>query len=103
MQVQTILNRVQRHKSFVYREARFRDGSDGLALDVAIEPRANGRPTCSGCGKRRPGYDRLPARRFQFVPRWGIAVFFVYALRRVDYRRVGSRPNRFPGRRARSS
>ena len=77
MQVQTILNRVQRHKSFVYRQARFRDDGDRLALDVTVESRANGRPVCSGCGKKGPGYDRLPARRFQFVPLWGIAVFLV--------------------------
>ena len=51
MQVQTILNRVQRHKSCVYRQARFRDDGDRLALDVTVESRANGRPVCSGCGK----------------------------------------------------
>jgi transposase len=96
MQLQTILNRVQRHKSFVYRAAHFGDGDTGLALDVTVEPRANGRPVCSGCGKRRPGYDRLPARRFQFVPLWGIAVFLVYALRRVDCRRCGVTAERVP-------
>jgi len=96
MQVQTILNRVQRHKSFVYREARFRDGDDGLALDVRVEPRANGKPVCSGCGQKRPGYDRLPARRFQFVPLWGIAVFLVYALRRVDCPGCGVTAERVP-------
>ena len=96
MQVQTILNRVQRHKSFVYRQARFRDGDAGLALDVAVEPRANGRPICSGCGKYRPGYDRLPSRRFQFVPLWGITVFLVYALRRVDCPGCGVTAERVP-------
>jgi len=96
MQLQTILNRVQRHPSFVYGAACFRDGDEGLALDVAIEPRANGRPVCSGCGQRRPGYDRLPARRFEFVPLWGIAVFFVYALRRVQCPRCGVKAERVP-------
>jgi transposase len=96
MQLQTILNRVQRHKSFVYRQARFRDGDDGLALDVTVEPRANGKPVCSGCGQRRPGYDHLPARRFQFVPLWGIAVFLVYALRRVDCPGCGVTAERVP-------
>jgi transposase len=96
MQVQTILNRVQRHQSFVYRQARFRDSDAGLALDVAVEPRANGRPVCSGCGKQRPGYDRLPSRRFQFVPLWGIAVFLVYALRRVDCPGCGVTAERVP-------
>jgi transposase len=96
MQVQTILNRVQRHKSFVYRQARFRDSDAGLAIDVAVEPRANGRPVCSGCGQKRPGYDRLPSRRFQFVPLWGIAVFLVYALRRVDCPGCGVTAERVP-------
>jgi transposase len=96
MQVQTILNRVEPHKSFVYRAARFRDGADGLALDITVEPRANGRPVCSGCGKKGPGYDRVPARRFQFVPLWGIAVFFVYALRRVNCPRCGVKVERVP-------
>ena len=63
MQLQTILHRVQRHKSFVYRGAAFRDGATGLALDVTIEPRANGKPICSGCGQRHAGYDRLPRAR----------------------------------------
>jgi transposase len=29
------------------------------------------------------GHDRLPTRRFEFVPLWQIAVVFVYAMRRV--------------------
>jgi transposase len=96
MQLQTILHRVQRHKSFCYRAAEFRDGAAGLALDVAIEARANGKPICSGCGQRRPGYDQLPARRFEFVPLWGIAVFFVYALRRVDCPCCGVKAEQVP-------
>jgi transposase len=67
-----------------------------LALDVAIEPRANGKPICSGCGQRHAGYDRLPARRFAFMPIWGIAVFFVYAPRRVDCPRCGVKVERVP-------
>ena len=60
-----------------------------LALEVDIEPRRNSRPICSGCHRKRPGYDRLPARRFEFVPLWQIAVFFVYAMRRVDCPKCG--------------
>ena len=84
MQLQTILNRVERHKSFVYGTPRWGEAGSRLTLEVPIRARANGRPTCSGCGKRRPGYDRLEERRFEFVPLWQIAVVFVYALRRVD-------------------
>jgi transposase len=96
MQLQTILQRVQRHKSFVYRKASFREADQGPALDVRIEPRANGKPVCSGCGQKRPGYDRLPARRYQFVPLWGIAFFFVYAPRRVDCPRCGIKVEQVP-------
>ena len=38
----------------------------------------------SGCGHRRPGYDMLPVRRFEFILMWGIKVFFSYAPRRVN-------------------
>jgi hypothetical protein len=33
-----------------------------------VRPRANSKPVCSGCFRRGPGYDRLPVRRFEFVP-----------------------------------
>ena len=97
MQLKTILNRVERHKSFVYGDGRWLEG-ERLAIEVPIEPRANGRPICSGCGKPRPGYDRQPARRFEFVPLWQVQVFFIYALRRVDCPRCGVKVERFPKR-----
>ena len=85
MQLQTILNRVQRHRSFVYRNIRWVESDrSSLALEVDIEPRANGRAVCSGCHRRGPGYDVLAPRRFEFVPLWGILLFFVYSMRRVD-------------------
>ena len=78
MQLQTILNRVQRHKSFVYEKVRFCADGDRLALEIRLRHRANSQAICSGCQRKRPGYDRLRARRFEFVPLWGMAVFFVY-------------------------
>ena len=89
MLLKTILNRVAPQKSFVY--GRTTPASEGgrLALEVEIEPRRNSRPVCSGCHRKRPGYDRLPPRRFEFVPLWQIAVFFVYAMRRVDCPKCG--------------
>ena len=84
MQLKTILNRVEPFKSFVYQDARLLDDRDGLRIEVTIVPRANSRPICSGCDRQAPGYDRLPARRFTFVPLWAINVLFVYAMRRVD-------------------
>lgn len=84
MLVKTILNRVHKHRSFVYGAVRLHEEGDELVLEVEVRPRANGKPICSGCKRSRPGYDRLPARRFQFVPLWGILVFFVYRMRRVN-------------------
>jgi transposase len=83
MQLQTILNRVERHKSFVDGTPRWAEGALRPTIEVPIRPRANGRAVCSGCGKRRPGYDRLALRRFEYVPLWQISVVFLYALRRV--------------------
>ena len=90
MQLQTILNRVEKYKSFVYGTARLVDqGAGPPVIEVELRARANGRAICSGCRRKRPGYDRLPLRRFEFVPLWGMAVYFLYALRRVDCPQCG--------------
>lgn len=104
MLLQTILNRVERHPSFVYAKARFADGAtDGedrnggcRALEVEVRERANSRPICSSCGERRPGYDRLPQRRYEFVPLWAISVFLLYAPRRVNCPACGIKVERIP-------
>ena len=87
---------VERHKSFVYQEARWADPATKTTLEIPIEPRANSRAICSGCGQAAPGYDRLAERRFEFVPLWRIAVYFVYAMRRVDCPRCGVRVEQVP-------
>jgi transposase len=89
MRIQTILNRVEKFKSFVYGKARMEKHGGDLALVVDIEPRKNSRPFCSGCGRRGRAYDRLEQRRFEFVPIWGILVFLAYRMRRVDCKRCG--------------
>jgi transposase len=84
MQLKTILNRIEHFKSFVYSGAQLIESDGKLAIEVTIAARANGRPICSRCQQVRPGYDRLPVRRFEYVPLWAIPVFFLYAMRRVD-------------------
>jgi transposase len=96
MQLKTILNRVEYFKSFVYGKAKWVDDTEQPPIEVQIEARRNGRPICSGCGRDAPGYDRLPERRFEFVPLWGIAVFFVYAMRRVECPECGVKVERVP-------
>ena len=96
MQLKTILNSVEKHKSFVYGKVRFCRKGGRLALSVSVRPRRNSRPVCCGCNRRGPQYDRLRARRFEFVPLWGMAVYFVYRMRRVDCRRCGVKVERVP-------
>ena len=84
MQLQTILNRIHRHPSFVYGKVRLVEDGGDLAIEAEIRARANGRPKCSKCGEQRPGYDTLKPRRFEFIPILGMAVYFVYPMRRVD-------------------
>lgn len=87
--MKTILNRVQKFKSFVYGATRWEEIYGTQALLVEVLPRRNSRPICSGCQRVGPGYDSLEARLFEFVPLWGIAVFFLYVMRRVDCTRCG--------------
>ena len=96
MRVKTLLNRIHKFQSFVYGDVRLIDLADRLALEADLRPRSNSRPICSGCGQKRPGYDTLPLRRFEFVPLWGIAVFFLYARRRVDCPACGIKVETLP-------
>jgi transposase len=57
-------------------------GAPVLLVDIVA--RANSWLKCSKCGKLCRGYDTLSPRRFEFVPLWGIKVFFVYVMRRCD-------------------
>jgi transposase len=96
MQLKTILNRVEPFKSFVYGKVQWLEGAPRPTLEVALHARKNGRAICSGCGRLGPGYDRLPERRFEFVPLWGMTVYFLYALRRVDCPSCGVTVERVP-------
>ena len=75
MQLKTILNRVERYKSFVYGRVSWMDDPSDLKLRVEIAPRANSRPVCSGCEHVGSTYDHLPERTFEFVP-CSINVYF---------------------------
>ena len=96
MQIKTILNRIQKHRGFVYGTVQLDERPGGLVLEVEIYPHARNRPRCAECGRRGPQYDRLAPRRFEFVPLWGIAVFFLYMMRRVDCVRCGVRVEQVP-------
>lgn len=96
MQLKTILNRIQKFKSFVYGTIRWVEDAKEPTIEAELRPRSNSRPTCAECGRKRSGYDRLPTRRFEFIPMWGIKVYFLYAPRRVDCPTCGIRVERMP-------
>jgi transposase len=93
MLLKTLLNRVHPVKGFVYEKDELvadADAPNGVVVEVILRARRRSKGACSGCGKPGPTYDHLPARRFGFVPLWGMAVVLVYAMRRVDCRACGA-------------
>ncbi|MBT4131039.1 MAG: ISL3 family transposase [Gammaproteobacteria bacterium] len=96
MQIKTILNRVQKFKSFVYGKVRLLGCRENTRIEVDVVPRSNSRPRCSKCGRSGPCYDHLPMRRFEFVPLWGVKVFLLYAPRRVDCPKCGVKVEEIP-------
>jgi transposase len=96
MRLLTILHRCYPHKGFVYGTPHFSGDEVRPSVRVPLRPRKGSRPVCSGCGQAGPGYDQLAERAFQFVPLWGLAVFFLYRMRRVDCPRCGVTVERVP-------
>jgi len=99
MLLKTLLNRVHPVKGFIYAKDELvedRKAPNGVRIEATLRPRKGSRGICSNCGKIGPTYDRLPERRFGFVPLWGIAVMLVYALRRIDCPRCGVKVERVP-------
>ena len=96
MQLKTILNRVEKYQSFVYGKIQLIENNPQPELEINLRARQDSRPICSGCGRKRPGYDTLPERRFAFVPFWGILVYFIYARRRVDCPVCGIKVEQIP-------
>jgi transposase len=76
---------VQRFVGFVYRDVRMRMRQGRPEwIEIKLEPHGGIRGRCSQCQRPAPGYDRLPERRWQSVPLWGIPTYYYYAPRRVE-------------------
>lgn len=95
MHLKTILNAVYRHPGFVYTKFMLQ-GAGRKALLVWVKARKSSKPVCSGCNQKGPCYDHLEERRFEFIPLWGIVVFFYYSMRRVDCPRCGVKVETVP-------
>jgi len=96
MLIKTLLNKVERFKSFIYGESRLGTVGGVDALIIDIKPRRNSRPICPECGKRGRTHDKQRARLFEYVPIWTFKVFFRYAPRRVACPTHGIRVEAMP-------
>jgi len=97
MQLKTLLNRVEKHKGFVFEMPYFGTAdADRECIEVRVRPRKRSKGVCSGCGQRGSTYDHLSERRFDYVPLWGIAVVLLYRMRRIDCRDCGVKVERVP-------
>jgi len=63
---------------------RLQERGPAVVIEITLQPHGGMRGRCSECRRPAPGYDRLPERRWQFVPLWGLATWFRYAPRRVQ-------------------
>jgi transposase len=101
--IKTLLNRIEKFKSFVYRRVVLETVAGEDRVVVHMEARKNSKPICSGCGRPAPRYDqRAKPRLFEYVPIWGIPVFFSYRMRRVDCPQCGVATEQLPWARGKS-
>lgn len=96
MLIKTILNKVHKLKSFVYQDVKLGLYQGSEVFNVIVVPRKNGHAICSGFQQPAPGYDRLAERRFEFVPLWGIRVFLLYKMRKVECKTCGVKVEQVP-------
>ncbi len=97
MRIETMLNKCQKFKSFVYKNVKLVGVEhDNKHLEVNIEPRKNAHAVCSCCHRQARLYDRLSVRYFEFVPMWGYRVFFIYKMRRVNCKTCGIKVEEVP-------
>lgn len=76
MLIKTILNRIEKFKSFVYGECCFEEIDNTPSLIVDVAARKNAKGLCPECHESSPSYDKQPLRRYQYVPLWNIPVYF---------------------------
>jgi transposase len=96
MLIKTILNHVEKCKSFVYENTFWQTIKGEQSLIIQMVARKNGQGECAYCGKRCGTYDTQPERDYEYVPLWGIKVYFRYAPRRVRCKQHGIHVERVP-------
>ena len=97
MRIITLLNKCYYFKSFVYKKDYITIINKKEAYVVDIVARKNSRALCSKCKTDCSIYDHQKNYRlFEFVPLWGIKVYFKYVMRRVSCKKCGVRVEQIP-------
>ena len=79
MLLKTILNQIEKFKSFVYKKVFWKDEKSKDALIIELSARKNSQGECPSCGNRCGTYDTQSCRDYEYIPLWGIQVYFRYA------------------------
>lgn len=84
--LKTLLNLKENHTGFVYKDVRLKRATKEFQprIEINVTARKGSKGICSGCGEKRPVYDRLAQREFLHVPLWGIIVVLLYCMRRFN-------------------
>lgn len=96
MLVKTILNTIEKFKSFVYGKAYWSTIASERSLVIELSPRKNSQGECYMCSKRCSTYDTQSSRDYEYIPLWGLRVYFRYAPRRVHCKEHGIHVERVP-------
>ena len=83
MLITTLLNQIEKFKSFVYKKARLEEIEGEEALVIDIEPRKNSKAVCRICMEPCSTHATERPRLFEYVPFWNWKVYFRYAPRRA--------------------
>ncbi len=94
MLITRLLNECYHFPGFVYENTRLTENKK--AVEVDVRERIRSKPICSVCHEPGPCYDHLSCRRFEFIPIWGFAVFFLYCMRRVNCSTCGVKVEEVP-------
>jgi len=96
MLIKTILNSIEKFKSFVYKKCYWEQLSGRESLVIELIARKGSQGRCVECGKRGGTYDTQPVRYYQYVPVWNIPVYFRYSPRRIKCRIHGIHVEQVP-------
>jgi transposase len=96
MLIKTILNSIEKFKSFVYEKSYWETISAEQSLVVELRARKSSKGRCCTCNKTCPTYDTQSTRSYQYVPIWNIPVYFRYAPRRVNCKAHGVHVEKLP-------